>query len=95
MAALPSWSWLLVGLIIAATSWTMEMPLFFWLGWLFVIVGIAKFVIGFLTRERETPQERRVMQQLAPAHHQYYRCPCGNPVRVADHFCNHCGRRLR
>ena len=93
---IPAWAWLLVGLVIAVTSWHVEMPLFFWLGWAFIAVGIGKYVIGFLLREKETPQERKTVQHLAPQQsHQYYRCPCGNAVRATDNFCTHCGRRLR
>ncbi len=99
MAKLPPWSWLLAGLAIAITSWKVEMPLFFWLGWIFVIIGITKFLIMLLTSEKTTKTERRMTQQYAPIHqahtHQYYRCQCGNPARATDRFCNNCGRRLR
>lgn len=99
MAKLPAWSWMLVGLVIAFTSWKVEMPLFFWLGWIFIIIGIAKLLIGLLTAKKETRQERRTVHQYAPRHqvhaHQYYRCSCGNPVKAMDNFCGYCGRRLR
>lgn len=104
MAKIPAWSWLAVGLIVAVTAWYAEMPLFFWLGWLFVAVGIAKFIIGYVVSEKTVevkPQHRPAHAHAAhqpravhPAH-QYYRCSCGAPVRASDNFCTHCGRRLR
>ena len=99
MAKIPAWSWLAVGLIVAMTAWYAEIPLFFWIGWLFVVVGIAKFIIGYVVSEKVV--ERKAAQQPtrhpAATHpaHQYYRCSCGAPVRASDTFCNHCGRRLR
>jgi UPF0716 family protein affecting phage T7 exclusion len=104
MAKLPAWSWLTVGLLIAITSWYVEIPLFFWLGWLFILVGAAKFLIGYLLSKKETQEEKSAVQQAAHqpryppvrhASHQYYRCSCGNPVKASDNFCGYCGRRLR
>lgn len=101
MTALPSWSWLGVGLVVAITAWYTEMPLFFWLGWAFIIVGVAKFVFGYVTRKDESPQERKAVQRMLPPSrmqhvaHQYYRCACGAAVRASDNFCTYCGRRLR
>jgi hypothetical protein len=101
MAAIPSWLWLAIGLIVSVTSWYADMTLFFWLGCAFVVVGVAKIVIGFMLGKTETKAEKKVVQRLAPVQgqrhpaHQYYRCPCGNPVKVSDIFCSYCGRRLR
>lgn len=102
MAAIPSWLWLAVGLVVSVTAWYTEMSaFFFWIGCAFVVFGVAKLVIGFMLGPKETKQEKKVVQRLAPAQgqmhpaHQYYRCPCGNPVKVSDIFCSYCGRRLR
>ena len=93
---LPAWVWLIVGLIIAFTSWYTEMELFFWLGWIFILVGSAKIIIGFIIRKKETPTEKKTAQQYTPQHHyQYYRCSCGNTVRATDQYCTACGRNLR
>ena len=110
MAKLPAWSWLIVGLIVAVTSSVVEIPLFFWLGVVFVAIGAGKYALAAMTREK-TPKEKHLQQhvqrhqaQHQQAHHaaamrhpthQYYRCSCGAPVKVSDNFCNHCGRRLR
>jgi len=95
---LPTWSWLLVGVIIAVFSLYLEIGLFLWLGMLFIAIGVAKIVIRYMTGTKETSQEKKAVQQYAPKMHpahQYYRCSCGNPVRAADFFCSNCGRRLR
>jgi hypothetical protein len=93
---LPTWSWILVGLVITIVSWSVEMELFVWLGLLFIAVGAAKIIISYMTG-KETHQERKAEQHAPAAHpsHQYYRCYCGNPVRATDSFCSACGRRLR
>jgi ABC-type nickel/cobalt efflux system permease component RcnA len=108
MAALPAWSWLFVGLAIAGTAWYVEMPLFFWIGAVFVAFSIVKFLW-----ELRAPAKKQPARQAAPAHqhtahraahqaahpvyhaHHYYRCTCGHPVRATDVFCSQCGRRLR
>ena len=99
MAKLPAWTWLGIGLLITIISGYMEIPLFFWIGWLFVVIGIAKIIIAAVLREK--PEERkaahavmRVPTARQPAH-QYYRCSCGAPVRGSDTFCARCGRQLR
>jgi hypothetical protein len=110
-AKLPAWSWLAVGLVIAVTSWYVEMELFFWLGWVFIIIGIARFLLGFVFREKEQPRDitthhthHRTIHGTAHVSpgaryghyaHYYHRCVCGSPVRMTDLFCSACGRRLR
>jgi hypothetical protein len=96
MAAIPSLVWLLIGAIVVGVSWYIEMPLFFWIGWAFIALGIAKLAIGFILGKKETKQERKTASPAAQKHlQQHYRCSCGNPVKITDNFCNYCGRRLR
>lgn len=76
MAKLPAWSWLAVGLIIAVTSWYVEMTLFFWLGWVFIIIGAAKFLIWFMARRREAPDT--IMHH---PHHRAVHAPAAHPSR--------------
>ena len=95
MAALPWWAWLGVGVLIAVLSSIAggKVAVFAWIGWLFIIFGIAKAVIYFLLRKKETKQEQA---QVPPVQHQYYYCPrCRSTVRVGDYFCHRCGVRLR
>jgi len=100
-----------VGAIITSTSWYVQMPLFFWLGIVFMAVGAGKIAFSAIVTEKEVPMVHKPAHQYArhipqppqAAHHpapqrhahQYYRCPCGAPVRASDQFCSHCGRRLR
>lgn len=97
MAGIPSWIWLAVGLLIAITSWYVELTLFFWLGWLMIIVGAAKFVIAFTSREKESAQEKSTVNHLMPQQHKehYGRCSCGNMVFSTQQYCHVCGKRLR
>ncbi len=99
MAAIPALVWFLIGAIVVGISWYMGMPLFFWIGWVFIIVGIARLTINFILGQKETKQEKKAIQTgpVVKKHpqHQYYRCSCNNPVKITDNFCNYCGRRLR
>ncbi len=96
MAKIPAWIWLATGTAITLTSWYADLNLFFWIGLAFLVFGIARLVTGYMLGGKETKMEKKTVQQVMPRqHHQYYRCPCGNPVRTTDIFCSYCGRRLR
>jgi hypothetical protein len=99
MGAIPSIAWLVIGAAVVGISSYVGMPMFFWIGWLFIVMGIARLVIGFMIGKKETKTEKKTVQQAMPQHHgyvsKYYRCVCGNPVKITDNFCGYCGRRLR
>ncbi len=97
MAKIPSWIWLATGIAITLTSWYADLTLFFWVGLAFVVFGIAKIMAGYMLGGKETKIEKKIVHEMAPHRtaYKYYRCPCGNPVRVTDIFCSYCGRRLR
>ncbi|MEM2916289.1 MAG: hypothetical protein QXT19_02960 [Candidatus Woesearchaeota archaeon] len=97
MAKIPAWVWLATGVAVALAAWYANLTLFFWVGWVFVVFGIAKLIGGYVLRGKETQREKELIHEMAPHRmtYAYFRCSCGNPVRTTDIFCNSCGRRLR
>lgn len=74
---------------------------FFYVGIVFIAIGVAKLVWRYITREK-TPkmQSYKPMQQRrtqAPYQQQpVYRCPrCGSQSGALFNFCSQCGVRLR
>ncbi|MEM4254555.1 MAG: hypothetical protein QXR48_04200 [Candidatus Woesearchaeota archaeon] len=80
MAAIPALAWLIIGGMIIGISWYSDMPLFFWIGWAFVVFGIAKLIIGFVLGKKETKTE----QKNSPASNAAAQGACSQilPVRV-------------
>ena len=84
-----------------------KFELFIWGGYLFLVIGIAKLGIWFINRKKESPAERRAVQQMQrPAYrNQQWQqaqqrmmryCPrCGNGLRGYENFCPACGVRVR
>jgi ABC-type nickel/cobalt efflux system permease component RcnA len=105
MAALPAWSWLFVGVVISGTAWYVDMPLFIWIGAVFIAFSFVRFALDLKKPEGKAPAQhahqhtahRTAHQAAHPQYHahHYYRCACGHPVRATDVFCSQCGRRLR
>ncbi|MEM4263763.1 MAG: hypothetical protein QW666_02615 [Candidatus Woesearchaeota archaeon] len=103
MAQIPSWLWLFAGIIVTAGSYYVKgnIALFFYLGLLFILIGVAKIIFWFIMRKPKTgkiqmpmPQSRAQPVQQA-AYGNYKKCMCGRFVRLTDNFCWACGRRLR
>lgn len=96
------WSvYIIVGLFVSIFSWRVnydKFVFFFYAGWIFVFIGIAKLAFGFAnkkmnrTKEPEVaPQHKAPLQPQQQAHH-YRRCrKCGNVIGLHDRFCNRCG----
>lgn len=104
MAQIPSWLWLFAGIIITAGSYYVKgtIALFFYLGLLFILIGVAKILFWFITRKPSRTEKTQMQmpspraQPVQPVHGQYGRCRwCGRYVRLTDTFCWGCGRRLR
>lgn len=94
MAQIPSWLWLIAGIIVIAGSLYVgeQISLFFYVGLLFIAIGIAKIVLNYILRKKETKTEKT---QMPRTHPQYNICRCGQYVRKTDNFCWSCGTRLR
>lgn len=102
MAQIPSWLWLFAGIIVTAGSYYVggKVALFFYLGLLFLLIGVAKAIIWFVMRKPKKTEGTQMpspkAQPVQPVHGQYGKCRwCGRFVRLTDSFCWGCGRRLR
>jgi len=72
-----------------------KFKLFIWIGYLFLIVGIAKLGIWFVTRRKESPAEKKeIKRELQPRN--VMSCPrCKSVLYGYMNFCSRCGVRLR
>ena len=104
------WSiYLILGIGVLWASYRIDsqkFKLFIWLGYLFLIVGIAKLGIWFVNRKKESPVERKnvrrdmyqreVQQRRAPQQKTIRYCSgCGNGLRGYENFCPMCAQRVR
>ena len=101
--------YLIIGAAVLFTSNKIDsqkFQLFIWVGYLFLVIGIAKLGIGFIKRKKESPAERKDLgniyqqqtgqtaqfQQQRAARH----CPrCRFQLQGYENFCPGCGQRLR
>lgn len=101
MAQIPSWLWLSAGIIVTVGSYYVQGPvtLFFYLGLLFILIGVAKLLTWFMTGKKSIKTGRAhtlaPQPKAQPIQQRYKKCVCGRFVRSTDSFCWGCGRRLR
>lgn len=107
MAKIHGFIYIVIGLFIVLASWKINLNaliFFFYVGWIFVLIGIIKLVLGFgKNRDTKSPQQKIQHRNLAQPHqslqhqqkHHYKRCHrCGNVMRLSDRFCSKCGLRI-
>jgi hypothetical protein len=98
VAKIPALIYLLVGAVVSYVSLRIgnTFTFFFYVGLVFIGIGLAKLLIGFLLRKKETKTEKKTLQQeTKPVNHIRY-CPrCRSACRMFDFFCWRCGTRLR
>ena len=95
---------LVIGLFVSIASYKInydKLYVFFYIGLLFIIYGVAKIIIGFINKDekKQAPLNRLSQNQLnqlrQPVKQQYKRCQtCGNVARGHDNFCSRCGARI-
>jgi hypothetical protein len=93
--ALPAWTFLLVGLIVTSVSAYVgqKLVLFFYIGLLFVVWGMFKYAVAYLTKQPTTTEERKVEKTLRTP---VIACPyCATSVYATARYCHLCGGRLR
>ena len=107
MAQIPSWLWLIAGIAIIFFSKYMggKVEMFFWVGLVFAVIGLAKILVSYITHKGETKTEQRTEgapfypapSSAAPGQASMMRfCPrCGSQVSPNSYFCHKCGLRLR
>ena len=95
MATIPAIVYLLIGAGISYLSFRAgeELTIFFFVGLIFIGIGVAKFLIG---RIFKTGVSKSVEKQLPKLHSHLRYCPkCRSPARKVDKFCTRCGIKLR
>lgn len=100
MASIPGWIYLIIGGGIAITARYVDLEIFFWFGLLFVVVGVFKIVVRFITKEKNhpafssdtdmTPAKPKISQENYPKY-----CPRCRLMYARDsNFCSRCGSQL-
>ncbi len=90
--AIPALVWLVVGVFVSVVS--LKVPnllFFFYIGLIFIGIGVAKLVGKFILKKKVSKLEVKVVnpQLFKTCYH------CKSHVRGVDLFCWRCGARLR
>ncbi|HLC50301.1 MAG TPA: hypothetical protein VJI97_02630 [Candidatus Nanoarchaeia archaeon] len=96
--------YLLAGFLTSSVSWKLNYDkflLFFYVGILFILIGIAKMTFSSGKKDEKPLQHKAQNSQAThrqPIHQNNQnlkRCPyCSNVARIHDNFCSRCGRRI-
>lgn len=95
MATIPAIVWLGLGAGIAYISLRIggAFTFFFYIGLVFLGVGVAKILLSFIFRRKESKLEKKALPRELP---KYFLCPrCRAQVHAGTNFCWKCGHRLR
>ena len=101
-----NWSvYLILGIGVLIASYRIDaesFKLFIWLGYLFLVVGVAKFVFWFITRKKESSIDKKELRkELSRGMLQgqvsagKYCISCGSGLVGNVRFCPHCGQKQR
>lgn len=96
MAGIPGWAYVITGVAIALyskfvqhTSGSKVMGFFFWIGILFLTVGVFKMLLRFITRGEKESQEKNFSGRS------FIVCPrCNARLDPRSRYCNWCGARV-
>lgn len=100
MAKIHGVVYIILGLFVSIASYKInydKLYPFFYIGFLFVIYGVAKILISFINKEEKKGfvNKQNPNQFRQTAKQQYKRCrTCGNVARASDNFCPRCGARF-
>ena len=91
-----NWSvYVIIGLFVSVASYRLnfqKLIFFFYIGIIFIIVGIAKLIFDNVNKKEDKPQKIQTQKQHMQ---KFKRClRCGNIVRINDRFCGKCGARV-
>ncbi|MBI4144898.1 hypothetical protein HY493_01680 [Candidatus Woesearchaeota archaeon] len=95
MAKIPAIVWLGIGAGVSYLSLRVggNFTFFFYFGLVFIGIGVARILLSFVFRKKESRLEKRVIPRELP---KYFLCPkCRAQVHAGTNFCWKCGRRLR
>jgi len=98
-----NWSiYIIIGVVVLSASYKIDPQkflMFIWLGYAFLIVGVAKLGVWFVTKKKETKaekQEARVEMDAETRKDVSVYCPrCRSVLYGYKNFCSRCGIRLR
>lgn len=94
MAKIPSIVWIIVGAVMVGVSYRIgkSMDIFFYVGLLFLTIGIFKIIVGFIIGDKKKKADKEAAEMKT---HQFT-CPRCRTVVASDfRFCPHCGNRIR
>ena len=112
MAKIHGLAYILIGLFISIFSYKVnyeKLVFFYYLGYIFIFVGILKLIFSLMKRKssktKELHHKEEHKHQSATMHkeninsmhrqQQYKYCNnCRNVVRITDKFCSRCGARV-
>ena len=95
------WSfYLILGAAVLFTSNKVDpqkFKIFIWVAYLFLVIGVAKLAIWFISKKKESPAERKEFGNYAPQQQRAARfCQgCGTQLQGYENFCSGCGQRLK
>ena len=106
MAKIHGLVYIVTGFLVSSISWKInyaKMFLFFYIGIVFILIGIVRLVLTLKEDKEETKtqlvqknlrQNFQIHQQNIQKQH-YKRCQrCGTIARIHDNFCSRCGARI-
>jgi membrane-bound ClpP family serine protease len=101
MANIPSWVYILIGAIIAIYSKYIQtklssdstaMTLFFWIGVIFILLGLGKMAFKVIAAREKTKKEPKTEQKSQT---NIVACPnCKTKHYSTSNFCHKCGANL-
>lgn len=100
MVKIPAIVYLIIGAIVTAGSMYIEgLTIFFYVGLIFIAVGVFKVVIAFVTKPKESAVEKQAegiqQQQRQSAQRGIKTCPrCGAGSYPQANYCYYCGNRI-
>ena len=90
--------YLIIGAVISYVSLRIgsTFTFFFYVGLVFIGIGVAKLLIGFLLKKKESKSEKKNEAPMRVSPPLWKHCSrCKSQVRTVDFFCWRCGTRLR
>ncbi|MEK6874537.1 MAG: hypothetical protein AABX52_02200 [Nanoarchaeota archaeon] len=90
MKSIPGILYITVGVFVTVVAhYIKHLTFFFWIGILFVSVGIAKVMIKYILQSKPSGEKKLSSPGIS------FCSQCQIPVYITSHFCHHCGFRLR
>jgi membrane protease subunit (stomatin/prohibitin family) len=90
--------YIIIGFAVAIISYNVDytkLILFFWVGIIFIMVGLVKFLFRFLQRElKETKTQKKTYQHIKNQENQSQKVHYNQHLNSTEIFCHNCGAKL-